>query len=62
VAGVVGVDGCRGGWVAVAMPGRAGDDVLAAACAVAAQAVLDPTAERLGDPAEGVIWMPARAR
>jgi predicted RNase H-like nuclease len=41
----------------------AADDVLdAAACALVAQAVLDGTAERLGDPVEGVIWMPARAR
>jgi predicted RNase H-like nuclease len=41
----------------------AADDVLdAAACALVAQAVAAGTAERLGDPAEGVIWMPARAR
>ena len=38
------------------------DDVLdAAACALVARAVVDETAEQLGDPAEGVIWMP-RAR
>ncbi len=39
------------------------DDVLdAAACALVAQAIADGTAERLGDAAEGVIWMPAPAR
>lgn len=38
------------------------DDVLdAAACALVAQDVAEGTAERLGDPAEGVIWLP-RAR
>jgi predicted RNase H-like nuclease len=41
----------------------AADDVLdAAACALVARAVADGTAVRLGDPAEGVIWMPAQAR
>ena len=39
------------------------DDVLdAAVCALVAGAVADGTAEALGDPDEGVIWMPARAR
>jgi predicted RNase H-like nuclease len=44
--------------------GTAGaDDVLdAAACALVAEAVVDGSAVRLGDPAEGVIWMPAPAR
>jgi predicted RNase H-like nuclease len=44
--------------------GTAGaDDVLdAAACALVAEAVANGTAVRLGDPAEGVIWMPAPAR
>ncbi len=38
------------------------DDVLdAAACALVAADVVEGTAQRLGDPAEGVIWMP-RAR
>ncbi len=41
----------------------AADDVLdAAACALVAHAVANGTAESLGDPAEGVIWMPAPAR
>ena len=38
------------------------DDVLdAAACALVARTIVDGAAEQLGDPAEGVIWMP-RAR
>jgi predicted RNase H-like nuclease len=47
--------GLTGGTAAV-------DDVLdAAVCALVAQAFVDGTAEYLGEPAEGVIWMP-RAR
>ena len=41
----------------------AADDVLdAAACALVAHAIAAGAADRLGDPAEGVIWLPARAR
>jgi predicted RNase H-like nuclease len=41
----------------------AADDVLdAAACALVAAAYADGSAVALGDPAEGVIWMPAPAR